>query len=41
MSGGGSLQAVEPPVQMHEGRRVSVFKGEPGGRCGWTSQKLR
>ena len=26
---GGSLQAEEPPGQMHEGRRVSVFKGEP------------
>ena len=27
-SRGGSLQEEEPPGQMHEGRRVSVFKGE-------------
>ena len=34
MSRGSSLQAEEPPVQMHKGRRVSVFKGEPGGSWG-------
>ena len=33
-SRGGSLQEEEPPGQMHEGRRVSVFKGEPGGSWG-------
>lgn len=29
MSGGSSLQAEEPPVQMQEGRRVCVFKEDP------------
>ena len=33
-SRGGSLQEEEPPGQMHEGRRVSVFMGEPGGSWG-------
>ena len=32
MSGGSALHAEEPPVQMQEGRRVCVFKEEPGGR---------
>lgn len=41
MSGGSALQAEEPPVQMQEGRRVCVFKEEPGGRCGWRSEELR
>ena len=38
--GGSALQAEEPPVQMQEGRRVCVFKEEPGGRCGWRSEEL-
>ena len=41
MSGGSALHAEEPPVQMQEGRRVCVFKEEPGGRCGWRSEELQ
>ena len=41
ISGGSSLQAEEPPVQMQEVRRVSVIKEEPGGRCGWRNEELR
>jgi len=28
-------------VQMHEGRKVSAFKEEPEGRCGWPNEELR
>ena len=41
MSGGSSLWAGESPVQMHEGRKVSAFKEEPEGRCGWPNEELR
>ena len=28
-------------MQVHVGRRVSMFKKEPAGKCGWRNEELR